>query len=54
MYIPINIEFRPRYVKYKCPYCGYEEELDYDKTIFSKELWEDISEVHCFNCHRDF
>ena len=54
MYIPIKIEFRPRYVKYECPYCGYEEELDYDKTIFSEELWEDISEVHCFNCHKDF
>lgn len=54
MYNQVRIEFRPKWVRYECPYCGYEEELDYNKSIFSQELWEDITEVHCFNCHRDF
>ena len=50
----VRIEFRPKWVRYECPYCGYEEEMDYEYSIFSEELCEDIREVHCFNCHKDF
>lgn len=53
----ILIETTPKYVKYECPYCGEEVEIDYDE--FEDEMpkywgeW-DGEYVTCEECGRDF
>lgn len=54
----ITIEMEPKYVRYTCPYCGEEVELDYDE--FEDEMpykyWGDWDGEHvtCGECGREF
>ena len=50
----VRIEFRPRWVIYECPYCGYEEEMNYSESVFTENRWKDVTEIHCYNCKKDF
>ena len=50
----VEIEFRPKWVRYECPLCGYEHEEDYDMFQLRDIVWEDWKTVHCSNCHKDF
>lgn len=54
----ITIETTPKYVKYECPYCGEEVEIDYDdfEDEMPDDYWGDWcgERVTCEKCGRDF
>lgn len=42
----------PKYVRYTCPYCGWQHEEDYDYFI-EEDLWNSMETVHCWVCGKD-
>lgn len=54
----ITIGTIPRYVKYECPYCGEEVELDYNyfEDDMPYKYWGDWhgERVTCEECGREF
>lgn len=48
--VDYTIISKPAYIKFDCPYCNEEVEIDFKEVVFNTDYWGDGAWVNCPEC----